>query len=90
MTFDEIAPSASPLMRALWHARKGEWDAAHQLASDDSSKMASRIHAYLHRMEGDLSNARYWYRQAGVTPETGTLEQEWELLARDLLSAESD
>jgi hypothetical protein len=45
----------------------------------------ARIHAYLHRKEGDLSNARYWYRQAGRKPATGTLGEEWEELLRDVL-----
>jgi hypothetical protein len=49
--------------------------------------MAARIHAYLHRVEGDLSNARYWYGQAGVTPTTDSLEEEWERLARELTRA---
>ncbi len=75
---------ASHLLRALRHARAGEWDAAHKLVSDDDSKMAARIHAHLHRVEGDPSNARYWYRQAGVAEEKGTLEEEWETLAREL------
>jgi hypothetical protein len=94
MTFDELVQSleadapakASSLVRALWLARKGKWDEAHKLASDDSSSMAARIHAYLHRVEGDPSNARYWYRQAGVPAVDGTLEDEWDLLARELTS----
>jgi len=74
----------SDLLRALELAKKGDWDGAHDIVGDDSSKMAARIHAYLHRVEGDLSNARYWYGQAGVAPETGTLEEEWEKLSREL------
>ena len=77
----------SDLLRALELAKKGDWNGAHDIVGDDSSKMASRIHAYLHRVEGDLSNARYWYGQAGVTPETGTLEEEWEKLSRELSKA---
>lgn len=72
------------LLRALELAKKGDWDGAHDIVGDDSSKMASRIHAYLHRVEGDLSNARYWYGRAGVPPETGTLEEELEKLSREL------
>jgi hypothetical protein len=92
MTFDELVrslerdapPEASALVGALWLARKGDWDSAHKLASDDAGTMAARIHAYLHRVEGDLSNARYWYRQAGVSADAGTLEAEWVRLAREL------
>lgn len=95
MTFDELVASlaqdapprgASGSLRALWLVRKGDWDGAHRVASDLSTKDGSRIHAYLHRVEGDLSNAAYWYRQAGVAPFTGTLEAEWEHLARELAS----
>jgi hypothetical protein len=92
MTFDELVeslqrdspPEAGALLRALWLARKGDWDGAHKLASDVAGTMAARIHAYLHRVEGDRSNARYWYRQAGVAAEAGTLEDEWDRLAREL------
>jgi hypothetical protein len=77
----------SDLHRALELAKKGDWDGAHQIVGDDSSKMAARIHAYLHRVEGDLSNARYWYGRAGVPPETGTLEEEWNKLSAELAKA---
>ncbi len=93
MTYEELVASLAgkappegldePL-RALWLARKGDWDGAHRAATDLTNALGSRIHAHLHRVEGDLSNARYWYRQAGVEPETGTLEAEWEKLAREL------
>ncbi len=93
MTYEELVASleqaAAPKglsepLRALWLARKGDWDGAHRVATDITNATGSRIHAHLHRVEGDLSNARYWYRQAGVDPETGTLEAEWEKLAREL------
>jgi hypothetical protein len=93
MTYDELVASleqdAAPRglsepLRALWLARKGDWDGAHRVVNDITDAIGSRIHAHLHRVEGDLSNARYWYRQAGVPPETGTLEAEWEKLAREL------
>ncbi len=91
MTFEELERALdldvppeqiSELLRALWFAKKGDWNAAHVIVSDIDSAMASRIHAHLHRVEGDLSNARYWYRQAGVEPEAGPLESEWVKLAR--------
>ena len=93
MTYDELAlsleESAPPRglsepLRALWLARKGDWDGAHRAATDITNAIGSRIHAHLHRVEGDLSNARYWYRHAGAPEETGTLEAEWETLAREL------
>ena len=84
---DEAPPKgATDALRAIWLAKKGDWDGAHRLADSIRTPMGSRIHAHLHRVEGDLSNAGYWYRQARVSPETGTLEAEWEKLARELTS----
>jgi len=67
-------------LEALRLVKEGDWDGAHRIVSDLTTKTAARIHAHLHRVEGDLPNAGYWYRQAGVAPETGTLEAEWEML----------
>ncbi|PWL39215.1 hypothetical protein DKG77_10245 [Flagellimonas aquimarina] len=52
-------------LQSLWWAAKGDWDASHNIAQDLHTKMGSRIHAYLHRVEGDEWNAGYWYRKAG-------------------------
>ncbi len=54
---------------------------------DDESREAAWVHAYLHRVEGDLPNARYWYRTAGKPVETGTLEDEWKAIAERLLAS---
>ncbi|HEX2216555.1 MAG TPA: hypothetical protein VHG27_07700 [Xanthobacteraceae bacterium] len=78
------AAAAAPL-QALWFAAKGEWDRAHALVQDDDGIDAAWVHAYLHRVEGDLPNAGYWYRRAGRTAPTGTFESEWEELAAGLL-----
>ena len=51
-------------LAALWWAKKGDWDKAHRLVMDEQSAEAAWVHAYLHRVEGDLGNAGYWYRQA--------------------------
>ena len=64
--------------KALWHNAKGDWKKAHEMIQDLPDKNASWIHAYLHRKEGDLFNADYWYRKAGKTRPTVSLEQEWE------------
>ena len=93
MTFEELTqslkqpepPAMGDPLRALWLAKKGEWDGAHRIVSDLTSKTAARIHAHLHRVEGDLSNAAYWYRQASVPVEKGPLDGEWETLVRELL-----
>lgn len=69
-------PGLRPILRALWLDGSGDWDAAHQLADDIGGVDGARVHAYLHRTEGDLSNARYWYRQAGRPPFEGSLRVE--------------
>lgn len=76
---------AHPLLKALWHDAKGEWSMAHQLAQDDASPNGSWVHAYLHRKEGDLSNASYWYHRAGKSLPEISLDEEWHLIATSLL-----
>ena len=90
MTVDELKTTANtatlpPLLRALWHDAHGEWDAAHHLAQDIDAADGAWVHAYLHRKEGDLGNAGYWYRRAGKPPATGSLEAEWRQIAAALL-----
>jgi hypothetical protein len=66
--------------QALEADRSGNWDKAHELVQDLNASEAAWIHAYLHRKEGDLWNADYWYRRAGKPSFKGTLEEEWDLL----------
>lgn len=70
---------------ALWHAAKGEWDTAHELAQSDKSSEGAWVHAHLHRIEGDLSNANYWYVRAGKPEHKGALEDERQEIAAGLL-----
>jgi hypothetical protein len=72
-------------LAALWWAAKGNWDQAHKIAQDDASADGSWVHAYLHRVEGDLGNAGYWYRQAGKPVASGSVETEWERMVSALL-----
>jgi hypothetical protein len=74
------------LLRALWLDARGDFDAAHGIAQDMDTPDGARVHAYLHRKEGDLPNARYWYRRAGQPEEVGSLSLEWEKLVRHLLA----
>lgn len=71
--------------QALWWDAKGDWDKAHECAQERDDRDGARVHAYLHRKEGDASNAGYWYRRAGASPFVGTLEEEWDSLVRALL-----
>lgn len=65
---------------ALDLARDGKWDASHRIVQQHSDAMACRIHAYLHRVEGDLGNAGYWYRRAGVAVFAGSEQDELQAL----------
>ena len=77
-------PGGSASLAALWWAGKGDWNKAHQIVQDESGAEAAWVHAYLHRAEGDLANAGYWYRQAGKAATTIPLETEWEEIASAL------
>lgn len=74
-------------LQALWWDGKGDWDKAHACAQAQEDDRGNWVHAYLHRKEGDLSNAGYWYRRVGKPVATQPLPEEWELLARALLAA---
>ncbi len=78
----------SPPLAALWWAAKGDWDAAHKIVQDESDANSAWVHAYLHRVEGDLANAGYWYRQAGKPVAKDSLDAEWQAIM-SALSAEA-
>lgn len=61
-------------------AAQGQWDEAHSLAQRQSDRRACLLHGYLHRVEGDLGNAAYWYRRGGETMPENTLDEEWKRL----------
>ncbi|MEM7542148.1 MAG: hypothetical protein AAF384_11280 [Pseudomonadota bacterium] len=66
---------------ALEFAKAGDWHSAHEMVQDFGDELSCLIHAYLHRLEGDLRNARYWYRQASITPPENTIAEELERLS---------
>lgn len=87
---DSLAATQPPdgrslALEALWHMAKGDWDKAHECAQEQDDTMGARVHAYLHRVEGDQSNAAYWYRHAGQPVERGSLDAEWQKLLEALL-----
>ncbi len=83
---DNIPPSGltAPL-QSLWHDGKGDWKTAHDLINDLDDKQSAHVHAYLHRKEGDLWNADYWYRRAGKRRPDVALLEEWESLVETYL-----
>lgn len=74
------------LLEALWHEAHGDWARAHEIVQSRKSRSAAAVHAYLHRKEGDLSNADYWYERAGRERSRGPLQREWEALVAELLA----
>jgi hypothetical protein len=78
-------PVVSDELKALWYDAKGDWEKAHDLISEKETKSFCLIHAYLHRKEGDIWNADYWYRRAGEKRKDWSLEEEWEDLVKNLL-----
>jgi hypothetical protein len=95
MTFEDLRtavdrrtplPDHAPaLIRALWHDATGDWDGAHWVAQDIETPEGAWVHAYLHRKEGDIGNAGYWYRRAGKPAASGSLDAEWAAIAEALL-----
>lgn len=84
---DEAPPDGlDPPLQALWHQAKGDWKAAHRLAQASHGREGAWVHAYLHRVEGDPSNAAYWYRRADRPVSTSTTQEEWAAIVRALLS----
>ncbi len=81
------APPAGlgPALQALWRAANGDWPAAHRLAQAQDDAAGAWVHAYLHRVEGDLANAGYWYRRADRPVCAGPLPEEWAAIAAALL-----
>lgn len=94
MTFAEFessiasgsAPDVPALLLALWHDARGAWHRAHSIAQDMDDADAALVHAYLHRKEGDLGNAAYWYRRAHRPVATDALDAEWARIVGELLS----
>ena len=78
----------APALVALWWAGKGDWDNAHRIVMDEHSADAAWVHAYLHRVEGDLDNARYWYNRAQRPVPSKPFAAEWDAIAEVLLQGQ--
>jgi hypothetical protein len=72
-------------LAGLWWDAKGDWKRAHESAQQDEGPAGAWVHAYLHRKEGDISNAEYWYGRARKIPSRSSLEQEWREILESLL-----
>ena len=80
------APDKGAAIEALWWAARDDWIHAHDAAQAGHDAPAAWVHAYLHRVEGDLENAEYWYARAGKPVATVPLDQEWRAIAAALLN----
>lgn len=78
-------PGISPVLEAMWWDGKGDWDRSHDIAQEVHAAGGSWVHAYLHRKEGDLGNAGYWYSRAGKSMPSVSLDMEWEQIVSGLL-----
>jgi len=78
-------PELNNLLQSLWHDGKGDWETAHNVAQDINTREGSWIHAYLHRKEGDLGNASYWYHRANQPVSKKSLADEWEEIVKAFL-----
>ena len=74
-------------LQALWWEAKQDWQKAHECAQADDGTAGAWVHAYLHRREGDLANAGYWYQRAGRVAATNSLDDEWAAITRALLES---
>lgn len=82
------AAPADPALAALWWAARDDWEQAHAAAQSDPGPAAAWVHAYLHRVEGDEENARYWYALAKQPAASGPLDAEWDAIATVLAAAQ--
>jgi hypothetical protein len=83
----EAPQGLSLALQALWWERKGDWPRAHECAQQQADAEGAWVHAYLHRVEGDLNNAGGWYRRADKPVSTAPLTEEWAAIARALLAS---
>ncbi|MFD1769111.1 hypothetical protein [Sphingobacterium suaedae] len=82
---DTLPDGLNVHLQALWYDGKGNWQRAHDLIDELTDVTSAHVHAYLHRVEGDGWNARYWYGRAKQVPFEGSLEAEWDALVKRLV-----
>lgn len=85
LSANEVPQHISEYLKTMWHDAKNDWHKAHTLIQDIEDSKAAWIHAYLHRKEGDISNAGYWYKKAGKQRPSVSLDKEWEEIVTALL-----
>ncbi len=86
LKLQQLPENLNPALRSLWYDAQGNWTEAHTIAQQIEDFTGAWIHGYLHRKEGDHSNAAYWYSRAGKNPPNISLQEEWELIVRQILN----
>ena len=84
---DTPPPGLDPFLKALWLEAHGDWDGAHRTVQDLRTPAAAWVHAYLHRKEGDASNAAYWYARSEREMSRVTFDEEWDQIVEELLAS---
>lgn len=89
LSLDQDAPPlhATPMLRAVWRGLRGDWNAAHELAQAQDDAEGAWVHAWLHRIEGDLGNADYWYQRARRPPRRDATRDEGLEIAKALIGS---
>lgn len=82
---DDAPPTDDLALQALWREANGDWDAAHELTNKAPGPDGAWVHAYLHRVEGDLPNADYWYGRAQRSRPSCSTDEEWDEIVTELL-----
>lgn len=85
LSLAEPPQNLSVQLQALWYEGKDDWQTAHDLIDHLEDRVSAHVHAYLHRVEGDLWNAGYWYNRAKEPEFKGDLKEEWESLVKKLI-----
>lgn len=85
LKLDAPDPQFSPIVKSLWYDAKGDWEQAHAQVDQLNGLDSAWVHAYLHRKEGDIWNADYWYARAKKTRPNGSLDDEWAQLVEVLV-----
>ena len=87
LSSDEPPPDLSVHLRSLWYDAKGDWERSHTIIQEINDRNAAWIHAYLHRKEGDIGNADYWYHRAGKSRPSLTLQEEWKEIVKAIVGS---
>ncbi|MFB9842623.1 hypothetical protein [Mucilaginibacter ginsenosidivorans] len=85
LTLEQPVGELSAQLKSLWYDGKGDWHRAHAQVDYLDDRDSAWVHAYLHRKEGDIANADYWYSKARQSRPNMSLDEEWGQLVERFL-----